>query len=227
MSDEYQGAYDAWTSSKPSTLWWLRMNERWSSPPVQAGRAGGTGPAWRVSLAVVFVVANLCSVGCLTTNPARGVRANGEALSASNGRLRQGTAVLDEQDFYTIAGDTAAVGTIQRRRASLTAEQIAWQATGLAGIGGIVIGAGGLAAGIVVLDVYGPIGLAVLLPGVFLMTGSIVLVPLAYVWADEAADAMYARTFSTARAREAADRYNDRRRAPPRRRQGTGGRGQR
>ncbi len=168
----------------------------------------------RAVAAVFVVVSAVGASGCLTTNPANNIRATGEALSVEGGRFRQGGTPIDEQDFYAIAGDKSAVATIRQQRASLTVEQIAWQATGLAGIVGIGADGGVMAAGIVITSEYGPIGLTALLPGVFFMTGSIVLVPLAYVWAAEAADAMYVQVTPTARAQKAADRYNDHRRKP-------------
>jgi len=177
---------------------------------------------WRV-LVVVAVVA-VAGTGCLTTNPARGVKATGEYLSVTDaGGFRQGERAIDEQDFYRIAGDTQAVGAVRQRRLNLVAEQMAWQAAGLAGIGGLVLGAGVMAGGIVWTTVSGPIGLVALLPGVGLFMTSLVLVPLAYVWAADAADAMIAPTFSIQRARTAADRYNRRldgasSSSPPRRR---------
>jgi hypothetical protein len=163
---------------------------------------------WRV-VVVCFVVVG--GNACLTTNPARGVKASGAPLSVTGaGGFRQGDQAIDEQDFYRIAGDTEAVAAVRQRRLNLVAEQMAWQATGLAGIGGLVLGAGVTAGGIVWTTTSGPIGLIGLLPGVGLFMSSLVLVPLAYAWAADAADAMTAPTFSIQRARAAAERYNRR-----------------
>jgi hypothetical protein len=165
----------------------------------------------RLVVVIVVVLVGGGGAGCLTTNPARGVKATGESLSVTgSGGFRQGGQAIDEQDFYKIAGDTQAVAAVRQRRLNLVAEQMAWQATGLAGIGGLVLGAGVMAGGIVWTTTSGPIGLVALLPGVGLFMTSLVLVPLAYVWAADAADAMHAPTFTVERARAAADRYNRR-----------------
>jgi hypothetical protein len=181
---------------------------------------------WRVL--VIVAIGAVVATGCLTTNPARGVKATGEHLFVTaHGGFRQGDRAIDEQDFYRIAGDTQAVAAVRQRRLNLVAEQMAWQAAGLAGIGGLVVGAGVMAGGIVWTTVSGPIGLVALLPGVGLFTTSLVLVPLAYVWAADAADAMGAPTFSVERARTVAERYNRRLEgatsssSPRRRRRGT------
>jgi hypothetical protein len=79
-----------------------------------------------------------------------------------------------------------------------------------AGIGGIVVGAGVMAGGIVWTTIAGPIGLVALLPGVGLMMGSIVAVPLAYVYADDAATFMSRPMLPKSRASAAANRYNKR-----------------
>jgi hypothetical protein len=180
----------------------------------------------RVLVALVVVVVAGGSGACLTTNPARGARATGEYLSvADNGALRQGGQLLDEQDFYRIAGDKSAAAAVRTKRMNLVAEQVAWQGVGLASIGGLVLGAGVMAGGIVWVSASGPIGLIALLPGVGLFMTNLVLVPLAYVWAADAADAMYQPVFGRDRARAAAERYNRRldgatdTRRPARRRQ--------
>jgi hypothetical protein len=166
---------------------------------------------WRLVVVVLVVGVGAGGTGCLTTNPARGAKATGEYLSVTeHGGFRQGGQAIDEQDFYRIAGDSLAVAAVRHRRLNLVAEQMAWQAAGLAGIGGLVLGAGVMAGGIVWTTASGPIGLVALLPGVGLFMTSLVLVPLAYVWAADAADAMTAPTFNVQRARTAADRYNRR-----------------
>ena len=155
-----------------------------------------------LGLALCLVVV-VNGAGCLAANPAYGLRPSGEPLSVvgsgQNIGFRQGSRPIDEQDFYSIAGDGGAADTIRNRRRSLVVEQMAWQAVGLAGIGGIVW-----------TTVAGPIGLVALLPGVGLMMGSIVAVPLAYVYADDAASFMSRPMLPKSRATAAANRYNKR-----------------
>lgn len=168
-------------------------------------------PIHRLVAALVVIVSTGGGSGCLTTSPAGGARATGEHLSvADNGGFRQGNAAIDEQDFYKIAGDRAAVASVRTRRMNLVAEQVVWQALGLAGVGGMLVGGGVMAGGIVWVSTSGPIGLIALLPGVGLFMTSLVMVPLAYSWAADAADAMHRPTFGQDRARTAADRYNRR-----------------
>ena len=166
-----------------------------------------------LGLALCLVVV-VNGAGCLAANPAYGLRPSGEPLSVvgsgQNIGFRQGSRPIDEQDFYSIAGDGGAADTIRNRRRSLVVEQMAWQAVGLAGIGGIVVGAGVMAGGIVWTTVAGPIGLVALLPGVGLMMGSIVAVHLAYVYADDAASFMSRPMLPKSRATAAANRYNKR-----------------
>ena len=116
-----------------------------------------------------------------------------------------------------------AVATIRQRRRVLVGDQLAWQAVGLASIGGIVVGGGVMAGGIVWTAESGPVGLLALLPGVGLLMGSVIAVPLAYGYADDAAGMMSSPMLSRSRAVATANRYNKRldadRADRPRRRQ--------
>ncbi len=152
--------------------------------------------------------------GCLTLNPANQVRANGQPLGVDDdGALRQGNSELDEQDFYAISGDKRALQEVRNHRFDLITTQIAGQVAGAAGIGGIAIGGGTLAGGIVWTVDQGPIGLLLLLPGALVLTGSIIAVPVGYAMAANAADELTGDyVLPQERARAAAKRYNSRRR---------------
>ena len=176
---------------------------------------------------VVVVVVAMANGGCLTTNPAAFASPTSEELAVmSRGDdfgWTQGSRSIDEQDFYHVAGDAGAVATIRQRRRVLVGDQLAWQAVGLASISGIVVGGGVMAGGIVWTSESGPVGLLALLPGVGLLMGSVIAVPLAYVYADDAAGMMSAPVLSRSRATATARRYNQRLEADradrPRRRQ--------
>ena len=176
---------------------------------------------------VVVVAVAVADGGCLTTNPAAFVHPTGEELtvmgSGDDFGFTQGSRAIDEQDFYHVAGDAGAVASIQQRRRVLVGDQLAWQAVGLASIGGIVVGGGVMAGGIVWTAESGPVGLLALLPGVGLLMGSVIAVPLAYVYADDAAGMMSSPMLSRSRAVATANRYNKRldadRADRPRRRQ--------
>jgi hypothetical protein len=164
-----------------------------------------------ISLSLLVV---LLGSGCLTLNPANQVRANGEALRVDDdGALRQGNSEIDEQDFYAIAGDKKALAQVRNHRFDLITTQIAGQVAGAAGIGGIVIGGGTLAGGIVWTADQGPIGLLLLIPGALVLTGSIIAVPVGYAMAANAADELTTEyVLPRERASAAAKRYNARRR---------------
>ena len=70
------------------------------------------------ALVVVAVVVALLATGsgCLALNPARHVRATGEALHADARGDRQGDERIDEQDLYELAGDRDAVRRICAHR---------------------------------------------------------------------------------------------------------------
>ncbi len=163
---------------------------------------------------VVVVAVAMVDVGCLTTNPAASAYPTGEELTVTSRGddfgFTQGSRPIDEQDFYHVAGDDDAVATIRQRRRVLVGDQLAWQAVGLASIGGIVVGGGVMAGGIVWTSESGPVGLLALLPGVGLLMGSVIAVPLAYVYADDAAGMMSSPVLSRSRAVSAAKRYNQR-----------------
>lgn len=85
-------------------------------------------------------------------------------------------------------------------------------AAGAGGIGGIVVGGGALAGGIVWTVDQGPIGLLLLIPGALLLTGSIVAVPVGYAMAASAADELTGEyVLPPERAKAAAKRHNNRR----------------
>lgn len=149
--------------------------------------------------------------GCLTVNPATHPRRTNDDLHVSprsSAPFRQGKRPVDEQDFYELAGDRGAVNLIKNERRTLVGTQMAWQGMGLLSIAGVGVGAGGLAAGVVWVQQEGPIGLIALLPGTFLMMGSIVAIPLSYVYAADAADAMVEPILPMSRAEKAADKAN-------------------
>ncbi len=160
--------------------------------------------------ACALVIAS--SAACLTANPAMHQRATGEALVVdSRGYLRQGRAAVDEQDFYEIAGDAAAVQAVRGRRAKIFAAELATQlGVGYGGVAGAVVGGGALAGGIVWTVIDGPIGLIGLIPGALLLTASIVAIPLGFAYAADIGDEMYDPVLPGARAEAAARRYNQR-----------------
>ncbi|HEY4224049.1 MAG TPA: hypothetical protein VGO62_21990 [Myxococcota bacterium] len=175
----------------------------------------------RASVGAVLCAAACCAsaAGCLTTNPAGLSRTTGEALSVDSHtdppRLRQGSSAIDEQDFYEIAGDAASVQMIRAHRQAIVWKQAGAQLGGYAGIGGIVVGGGALAGGIVWTVQDGPIGLVALLPGALIVTGSIIAIPVGFASAADYADMESEPLLPSGRALAAAKRYNktlDRRR---------------
>jgi hypothetical protein len=169
----------------------------------------------RLLAVVVNLVALLAlapATGCVALNPARHVRATGERLSVDERGFRQGDEALDEQDFYALVGDDEAVRRIRARRRALLGDQFAGQAMGAAGVGAALVGAAAMTGGIVWTAEQGAPGLLLLLPGVFVLFGGMVVAPLGYVWADDAADAMDDRVLPVSRARHALERSRRRRR---------------
>lgn len=161
---------------------------------------------------VIAVVSAVClqASGCLTVAGSGMHDATGEALSSPRpGDFRQGRSRIDEGDFYRIAGDARAVSAIQQHRSGLVAEQIGWQVFAFSGIPGIVASSAALAGGIVLLTEYdNDLGIALVVPGALFLMGSIAAIPLGFVYADEAGDAMLAPVLPHGRALDAADRYN-------------------
>lgn len=171
------------------------------------------------AVTVVLALACASSPGCLTVGAGGMSSATGEPLSApSPGHFRQGRAPVDEEDFYAIAGDDLAVRAVQAHRRSLIATQVGGQFIGYAAIAGLLLGAGALAGGVVLVTEQGPIGLALLVPGTLVMAGSFIAIPLGFVFAANAAAQMSRPVLPHGRALDAADRYNHRAQRPRRRR---------
>lgn len=165
-------------------------------------------PFRRSWCAVVVVMAGLLGSGCITLNPASQPLSTGEPLRVetygNRAVFRQGRQVLDEQDFYDLAGDRAAVAAVQNRRRELVALQYAWQGMGLASIAGTALAGGALAGSIYMVreDIF--LGELALVGSALALTGGIVAIPLSYVFAADYADEMYEQVLPTARAERAA-----------------------
>lgn len=153
------------------------------------------------------------ATGCLTLAGSGYASDTGDMLSSpAHGAFRQGRTPIDEEDFYTIAGDDHAVAVVRAQREGLVAEQIGWQLVGYGAIPMMFAGIGGLSAGIALLDEdIDGLGAGVLVAGTLVMVASFVAIPLGFVFASDAADAMSDPVLPHGRALDAAGRYNERR----------------
>lgn len=162
---------------------------------------------------IVFVAMSFVgtwATGCLTLAASGYASDTGDPLSSPrHGAFRQGRTPIDEEEFYAIAGDDHAVAIVRAQREGLVAEQIGWQIVGYGAIPVMLAGIGGLAGGIALLDEdIDGLGAGVLVAGTLVMVASFIAIPLGFVFAEDAAEAMSDPVLPHGRALDAADRYN-------------------